>query len=51
MELLIRRIQAIQKELPEREINENEQAFTEAAEEHFNNMHNLYRNQRHIFRR
>ena len=51
VELLIRRIQAIQKELPEREINENEQAFTEAAEEHFNNMHNLYRNQRHIFRR
>ena len=51
VELLIRRIQAIQAELPEREINENEQAFTEAAEEHFNNLQNMYRNQRHFFRR
>ncbi|MBR0313444.1 MAG: cation:proton antiporter [Oscillospiraceae bacterium] len=51
VELLIRRIQAIQAELPEREVNENEQAFTEAAEEHFNNLQNMYRNQRHFFRR
>ncbi len=48
VELLIRRIQAIQAELPEREINENEQAFTEAAEEHYNN---LFRNRRSLFRR
>ena len=48
VELLIRRIQAIQAELPEREINENEQAFTEAAEEHYNN---LFRNRRNLFRR
>ena len=48
VELLIRRIQAIQEELPEREINENEQAFTEAAEEHYNN---LFRNRRNLFRR
>ena len=48
VELLIRRIQAIHAELPEREINENEQAFTEAAEEHYNN---LFRNRRNLFRR
>lgn len=51
VEALICRIQSIQKELPAREINENEQAFTEAAEEHFNNMHTIYRNQRHFLRR
>lgn len=51
MELLIHRIQVIQSELPEREINENEQAFTEAAEEHFRAMQNLNRNQRRLFRR
>jgi len=48
VETLIRRIREIQAELPQREINENEQAFTEAAEEHFNN---LYRTQRRFFRR
>lgn len=48
VELLIRRIQAIQAELPEREIDPNEQAFTEAAEEHFNN---LYRQPRRFLRR
>ena len=51
VEALIRRIQIIQSELPRREINENEQAFTEAAEEHFNNTQNIYRNQRRFFRR
>ncbi|MBR3562185.1 MAG: cation:proton antiporter [Oscillospiraceae bacterium] len=50
VELLIRRIQAIQAELPEREINENEQAFTEAAEEQLRNMQTMYRRQRR-FRR
>ncbi len=50
VEALICRIQTIQKELPQREIDENEQAFTEAAE-HFNSMQHVYRNQRHIFRR
>lgn len=54
VELLIRRIQAIQDELPKREINENEQAFTEAAEENYNNMwnmSNMSRNRRRMFRR
>ena len=51
VELLIRRIQTIQAELPEHPIHEYEQAFTEAAEEHYNNMQNIYRNQRHFFRR
>ena len=51
VELLIRRIQAIQAELPEREINENEQAFTEAAEEQLRNMQTMYRRQRRFTRR
>lgn len=51
VELLIRRIQAIQDEIPKREINENEQAFTEAAEENYNNMWNMQRNRRRMFRR
>ncbi len=50
-EVLIRRIQMIQSELPQREINENEQAFTEAAEEHYNSFYNLYRRQRRLSRR
>jgi len=37
VEQLIARLQAIQAELPKREIDENEQAFTQAAEEHYNN--------------
>ena len=51
VEGLIRRIQTIQKELPRREINENEQAFTEAAEEQFNAVRDVYRRQRRFFRR
>ncbi len=51
VELLIRRIQIIQSELPKREVNENEEAFTEAAEEQFRNMQTAYRNQRRLFRR
>jgi Kef-type K+ transport system membrane component KefB len=46
VELLIERIQKIQKELPQRKVDENEQAFTQAAEEHYNNMYrrrNYYR--------
>ena len=35
LELLIERIQKIQEELPQREISEEENAFTEAAEEQF----------------
>lgn len=35
LELLIERIQKIQEELPAHEIDENEQAYTNAAEEHF----------------
>ncbi|MBE6015692.1 MAG: cation:proton antiporter [Lachnospiraceae bacterium] len=50
-EVLIQRVQSIQKELPEHEINENEQAFTEAAEELFNNNYNLFRHQRRNNRR
>lgn len=50
-ELLIRRIQKIQKELPEHEINENEQAFTEAAEEQYGTVEDFYRRQHHHFRR
>ncbi len=49
VEGLIRRIQAIQEELPQREINENEQAFTEAAEEQLKAVHDIYRRQRRRF--
>ncbi len=35
LQLLIERINKIQEELPEREIDENEQAFTSASEEYF----------------
>ena len=35
LELLIERIQAIQEELPERNVSEEEQAFTSAAEEQY----------------
>ena len=35
LELLIERIQAIQKELPEHTVSEEEQAFTSAAEEQY----------------
>lgn len=51
VEQLIRRIQIIQSELPEREVNENEEAFTEAAEEQLRNLQTLNRNQRRMFRR
>lgn len=51
VELLIRRIQAIQSELPRREVNENEEAFTEAAEEQLRNLQAMNRNQRRMFRR
>ena len=51
VEVLIRRIQSIQEELPKREINENEQAFTEAAEEHYKSIQNMYRRQRRFLRR
>lgn len=50
-EVLIRRIQSIQSELPQRQINENEQAFTEAAEEQYNSVQNIYRRQRRFTRR
>ncbi len=50
-ELLIRRIQKIQEELPEHKINENEQAFTEAAEEQYGTVEDFYRRQHHHFRR
>ena len=43
LELLIERIQKIQEELPGHEINEDEQAFTNAAMEHFDNMYNMRR--------
>lgn len=49
-ELLIRRIQQIQKEIPQHEINENEKAFTEAAEEQYG-MPNYYWRKRQYFRR
>ena len=52
VELLIRRIEQIQKELPEHQVNENEAAFTEAAEEQFNNMiQNVNWHNRRFFRR
>ena len=50
-ELLIRRIKQIQDELPKHDINENEQAFTEAAEEQYNNIQNYYRHKHRFFRR
>ena len=51
-ELLIQRIQKIQEELPAHEINENEQAFTEAAEEqYYRGTADYYRRQRRFFRR
>jgi len=36
LEILIERIQKIQQELPKNTVSEEEQAFTSAAEEHFN---------------
>ena len=51
-ELLIRRIEQIQKEIPEHQVNENETAFTEAAEEQYNNyMQNMNWRNRRYFRR
>lgn len=50
-EMLIRRIKQIQNELPKHQINENEKAFTEAAEEQYNNMSNFYRFNRRKYRR
>ncbi|MBO4505892.1 MAG: cation:proton antiporter [Lachnospiraceae bacterium] len=38
LELLIERIEKIQEEIPEHEINMNEEAFTEAAESYYENM-------------
>ncbi len=38
LEMLIERIRRIQAELPQREIDENEQAFTSAAQEHYEAM-------------
>ena len=38
VELLIERIRKIQEEMPKREIDENEQAFTSAAQEHYEAM-------------
>ena len=35
LELLVERIQKIQEEIPDHQISEEEQAFTEAAEEHY----------------
>lgn len=43
LELLIERIQKIQDELPKHDINEDEQAFTNAAIEHFDSMYNMRR--------
>ena len=50
-ELLIRRIKQIQDELPKHEINENEQAFTDAAEEQYANSLNINRMKYRHFRR
>ncbi len=41
LELLIERIQKIQEELPKHDINEDEQAFTNAAIEHFDSIYNM----------
>ena len=43
LELLIERIQKIQEEIPAHNINEDEQAFTEAAEKHFASMSDTQR--------
>ena len=43
MELLIERIQKIQSELPAHTENENERAFTEAAEEYYREQNPLHR--------
>ncbi|MBE6623469.1 MAG: cation:proton antiporter [Ruminococcaceae bacterium] len=43
LEILIERIQKIQEELPGHDINEDEQAFTNAAVEHFDSMYNMRR--------
>ena len=51
VELLIERIQKIQSELPAHTENENERAFTEAAEEYYREQHlPMRRNARkHLF--
>ncbi len=46
VELLIERIQVIQKELAEEKVSDEEQAFTEAAEEHFDAL--VTRNSRYM---
>lgn len=47
VELLIERIQKIQKELPVHDESENEKAFNDAAEEHFENLYrSVHSNQR-----
>ena len=43
VELLIERIQKIQSELPAHTENENERAFTEAAEEYYREQNPLHR--------
>ena len=43
LEILIERIQKIQKELPQNTVSEEEQAFTIAAEEHFNSQLSAHR--------
>lgn len=43
LEILIERIQKIQKELPQNTVSEEEQAFTNAAEEHFNSQLSAHR--------
>ena len=44
LELLIERIQKIQEEIPKNTVSEEEQAFTNAAEEHFNSQMVVRRN-------
>ena len=51
LELLIERIQAIQAEIPAHPINEEETAFTEAAEEYYEQMHRYRYNQTGFRRR
>lgn len=43
LEMLIERIHKIQEELPERSVSEDEQAFTNAAEEQYDNNINTFR--------
>ena len=43
LELLIERIQKIQQEIPKNPVSEEEQAFTSAAEEHFNSQMSAHR--------